>query len=301
MVALDTRASGTEPRTLVSRATTSSSTAGNSADQAATADAARPGEPQLAATSSATSARHRSSVIRPVIAGSSRATGRRRGERGTDDERRCDRHRVRCRLPLGTSTSSPAYNNLVAELKTHGLTIGPGADVNVQTVGSISAQVAGLKTGRLAAAASTPPSIPVIPNTTVINLGRITPLSQSVGQYLCVADSFAAAHPKTVQAVVTAITQAWNYARRHPAQAEKLISSLDKVNGVTDPAEVHTLFADSSGYWRTPVMARTGFTSAVYTVNLAQQQGLTLSYNDFADPKYVNAAVRQLHLQVPAG
>jgi ABC-type nitrate/sulfonate/bicarbonate transport system substrate-binding protein len=200
-----------------------------------------------------------------------------------------------------TSTSSPAYNNLVAELKTHGLTIGPGADVNLQTVGSISAQVAGLKAGRLAAAASTPPSIPVIPNTTVINLGKITPLSQSVGQYLCVADSFAAAHPKTVQAVVTAITQAWNYARQHPAQAERLISSLDKVNGVTDPAEVHTLFADSSSYWRTPLMERTGFTSAVHTVNLAQQQGLTLSYDDFADPKYVNTAVRQLHLQVPAG
>jgi ABC-type nitrate/sulfonate/bicarbonate transport system substrate-binding protein len=200
-----------------------------------------------------------------------------------------------------TSKSSPAYNNLIAELKTHGLSIGPGADVNVQTVGSISAQVAGLKAGKLAAAASTPPSIPVIPNTTVINLGRITPLSQSVGQYLCVADAYAAAHPKTVQAVVTAITQAWNYAHQHPAQAEKLISSLDKINGVTDPAEVHTLFTDSSGYWRTPVMEQSGFDSAVHTVNLAQSQGLTLTYSDFADPHYVQQAVRQLHVQVPAG
>jgi NitT/TauT family transport system substrate-binding protein len=193
-----------------------------------------------------------------------------------------------------TGTSSTSFTTIVALLQLNGLTYGvnsPGKDVDFITTGTANSQVAGFLAGKFDAIASTPPQT-TKPNTVVISLGLIPPVSQGAGLYLATLDSFAQAHPDTVQAVVNAEVEAWAYARKNPAAAEKLMVSMYAENGVTNPATVQSLFALQSKYWETPVMSQTAYNSAVKVINLGSKTPISLGFSSWCDTSFVDKAIK---------
>ncbi len=197
-----------------------------------------------------------------------------------------------------TGASSTSYTTIVALLKLNNMTYGidsASSDVDFVTTGTATAQVSGFAAGKFDALASTPPQT-TKPNTTTISLGLISPVAQSAGLYLATLDSFAKAHPDTVQAVVNAEVQAWAYAKTNPAGAEKLIVSMQAENQVTDPTTVQQLFDSQSKYWVTPVMTKDAYDSAVKVINLGQSMPVTLSYTDWVDPTFVDKAAKDTKL-----
>jgi NitT/TauT family transport system substrate-binding protein len=197
-----------------------------------------------------------------------------------------------------TGTSSTSYTTIVALLKLNGMTYGvnsPSSDVDFITTGTASSQVSGFLAGKFDAIASTPPQT-TKPNTVTISLGLIPPVSQGAGLYLSTLTSFAQAHPDTVQAVVNAEVEAWAYAKRNPAAAQKLITSMYAQNGVTSPATVKTLFALQSKYWETPAMSPAAYDSAIKVINLGSATPVKLSYSSWADASFVNKAIANTSL-----
>lgn len=205
-----------------------------------------------------------------------------------------------------TGTSSTSYTTIAALLQLNGLTYGvnsPGSDVDFVTTGTANSQVAGFLAGKFDAIASTPPQT-TKPDTVVISLGLIPPVSQGAGLYLATLNSFAQAHPDTVQAVVNAEVEAWAYAKKNPAAAEKLMVSMYAENGVTNPATVQSLFAVQSKYWETPLMSQAAYNNAVKVINLGSKTPITLGFGSWADTTFVDKAITNpsltLGLSVPA-
>lgn len=195
-----------------------------------------------------------------------------------------------------TSTTSPAWNAVVAIAKTHGLTAGvnaAGDDIDIVTTGTTTAMNASYLADKVQAMASNPPTT-TKPDSTNINLGLITPLSDATGIYLDVLQSFAQKNAQTTQKVVNAMVQAWAYAKKYPQKAEQLTVSMQKQNDITDTSEDQSLYQDAASHWETPLLTMSGFSNAVKIVNLAQPQKLTLTYEQWADPSFVNQAVKDL-------
>jgi ABC-type nitrate/sulfonate/bicarbonate transport system substrate-binding protein len=193
-----------------------------------------------------------------------------------------------------TGTSSTSYTTIAALLQLNGLTYGvnaPGKDVDFVTTGTANTQVAGFLAGKFDAIASTPPQT-TKPDTVVISLGLIPPVAQGAGLYLATLDSFAQAHPDTVQAVVNAEVEAWAYAKKNPAAAEKLMVSMYAENGVTDPAAAASLFAVQSKYWETPVMSQAAYNSAVKVINLGSKTPISLGFSSWCDDAFVDKAIK---------
>jgi ABC-type nitrate/sulfonate/bicarbonate transport system substrate-binding protein len=200
-----------------------------------------------------------------------------------------------------TSTTSPAYNSIVAIAKKYGLTYGlnsSGADIDLVTTGTATAQSSGFNAAKFDAIGSSPPQS-LRPDTTVINLGLIPPVSAAAGLYLVGLTSFMKAHPDTTQALINAEVEAWEYAHQHPQQAEKLLVSMEAENDQTDPATVQTLYNDLARYWKTPYPQQSAFNGAKQLVNQSQPKPLTVTYSQWADPSYVAKAAKDLTLTVP--
>jgi ABC-type nitrate/sulfonate/bicarbonate transport system substrate-binding protein len=200
-----------------------------------------------------------------------------------------------------TTTSSPAYNSIVAIAKKNGLTYGVNDskdDIDLVTTGTATAQSSGFNANKFDAIGSSPPQS-LRPDTTVINLGAIAPVSQAAGLYLVGLNSFMKVHPDTTQALVNGMVQAWEYAHQHPAQAEKLIVSMEAENDQTNPATVKTLYADLSRYWKSPYPSEAAFNAAKQLVNTSQPTPLTLTYAKWADPSYVQTAAKNGKFTIP--
>jgi hypothetical protein len=193
-----------------------------------------------------------------------------------------------------TSTTSPAWNAIAALAKTHGMTVGvnqAGADIDVITTGTTTAMNAGYLANKYDAMASNPPTTSK-PDSNIINMGLIQPLASSSGLYLDVLQSFAKKNPATTQKVVNAMVKAWAYAKQNPAKAEQMTTSMQKANEITDPAKIHTLFTDAARGWKTPVLVPEAFDNALKIVNLAQPKPISLTYEKWADPTFVNKAIK---------
>ncbi len=202
-------------------------------------------------------------------------------------------------IKLGvTSTTSPAWNAIVSNAKAQGLTVGvnkPDDDIDIITTGTTTAMNAGYLADKTDAMASNPPTTSK-PDSNIINMGLIDPLASSTGLYMDVSQSYAKQNPQTTQKVVNALVKAWAYAKANPAKAEQLTTSLQKANEITDPAEVKTLYQDASSHWKTPLLLRSAFDKAVQVVNVAQPKKISLTYEQWADPTFVNKAVQDKSL-----
>lgn len=206
-----------------------------------------------------------------------------------------------------TSTTSPAWNAIAAIARTHGVTVGvnaAGDDIDVITTGTTTSMNASYLADKVDAMASNPPTT-TKPNSTNINLGLISPLADSTGLYLDVSQSYEQKNPQTVQKVINAMVEAWAYAKANPQKAEQLTVSMQKENEITDPAEIKSLYQDAAVHWTTPLLLPSAFSNAVKVINLAQPQRINLTYQQWANPTFVNKAVKDTSLlygqTVPSG
>jgi NitT/TauT family transport system substrate-binding protein len=191
-----------------------------------------------------------------------------------------------------TNTTGDGYNYLTAALRSRGITIGPGKDVNIISTGGAPQLVAAYETGKLDAFSITPPYT-ARADSVQVPLSTVTPDSQSGFFYVLTTDSMIAQHPDTVQAFVNAMVKSWQFATANPAQAEAAAAPLYlKYNGTYTPAQIQTVFTELSKDWSSVVVSPSEFAGTVRVVTLAQPtQKLTVTYADTVDNTFVNKAL----------
>jgi ABC-type nitrate/sulfonate/bicarbonate transport system substrate-binding protein len=191
-----------------------------------------------------------------------------------------------------TNTTGDGYNYLAAALRSRGLTIGPGKDVNIISTGGAPQLVAAYQTGKLDAFSITPPYT-ARPDSVQIPLSLVTPDSGSAFFYVLTTDSMISQHPDTVQAFINAMVKSWQFATTNPAQAEAAAAPLYvKYNGTYTPAQIKTVFQQLSKDWSSVVLSSSEFASTLKVVGLAQPtQKLTVTYADMVDNTFVEKAL----------
>lgn len=199
-----------------------------------------------------------------------------------------------------TSMTSISTVDLLAACKTQGLSCQPNAtsaDLDIVTTGTPTAQIAGLNSGKFDAIVAGPPTTRQ-PNTTLITLGKVDPVSQAVNDYVLVTPRFLQAHKDTVQAAVNALGKAWQLAKQDPAKAEQMAAAMYTAAGIKDPKQAHELFTTSAQYWTNPIPTQQAYDDTVHVINLSQSSPITLPFGQFADPSFAKKMVAQLGLKV---
>jgi ABC-type nitrate/sulfonate/bicarbonate transport system substrate-binding protein len=206
-------------------------------------------------------------------------------------------------LTIGVvSTSAGSYLDLLAVLKTQGVTAGTGSntDLKIESVGSLSDEAAGLAAGHLDGIVNIYPNTE-LPNTVHIMYGSTSPVSLEPPLTITTSEGLITSHPDTVQAFVTAVAEGWQYTKEHPTQAEAISAAQFPQFGITDPAKITTLF-DLDQQHRSPTPAITAAEySAIEQVLQAAGTPTTVAYSGFADSSFINKAITQLKLNVPLG
>jgi ABC-type nitrate/sulfonate/bicarbonate transport system substrate-binding protein len=204
-------------------------------------------------------------------------------------------------LTIGVSnTASDGFNWFVTVARLHGLTVGINTtgtanDVNISSVGSVTALTSGIISGKLDGIINMPP-VTVVANTIDIQLSKIPPASTSAGTYVFTTTTILQQHSDTVQAVVNAFAQATVFAKTHPAKAERDFSKVLATLGITSPEEDQYLFQGVSATWKNPFPTKLAYANAVALLNGAQPTPVTVPYSVFVVTKYVTAATKNLHL-----
>jgi NitT/TauT family transport system substrate-binding protein len=191
-----------------------------------------------------------------------------------------------------TNTTGDGYNYLAAALRSRGLTIGPGEDVNIISTGGAPQLVAAYETGKIDAFSITPPYT-ARPDSVQIPLSLVTPDSGSAFFYVLTTDAMISQHPDTVQAFINAMVKSWQFATTSPAQAEAAAAPLyAKYNGTYTPAQIQTVFQQLSKDWSSVELSTSEFASTLNIVKLAQpSQKLTVTYADTVDNTFVEKAL----------
>jgi ABC-type nitrate/sulfonate/bicarbonate transport system substrate-binding protein len=101
-----------------------------------------------------------------------------------------------------------------------------------------------------------------------------------------------------VQALVTAMAQATQYAHTNSADAAKIVSGQLGQIGITDQSEQHTLFQDYLAT-ATTYPSQTAFNATANFLRSAEP--VSIQYADFIDPAFATKAYEQLNLSIPAG
>jgi ABC-type nitrate/sulfonate/bicarbonate transport system substrate-binding protein len=198
-----------------------------------------------------------------------------------------------------TTLSSISAVDLLAACKAHGLTCAANsssADIDLVTAGEPTTQEAGLQAHKFDAIAAGPPTTR-LPNTVQIELGEISPVQQSVNDYLLVTPNYLSAHKDIVTKVVTAVGKAWKLYQSDPTMAEKDAAQMYKDADVTDPAEAHELFTGWAKYWVNPVPTSQAYSDTVSVMNLTGSKPVSLPYAQFADTSFATAAVSSLGIK----
>jgi NitT/TauT family transport system substrate-binding protein len=199
-----------------------------------------------------------------------------------------------------TSMTSISTVDLLAACKTQGLSCrsnSDSADLDIVTTGTPTAQIAGLNSGKFDSIVAGPPTTRQ-PDTTLITLGKVDPVSQAVNDYVLVLPRFLHAHPDTVQAAVNALGKAWQLAKQDPAKAEQMAAGMYAAAGIKDPKQPHELFTTSAQYWTNPIPTQQAYDDTVHVINLSQSSPITLPFGQFADPSFAKKMVAQLGLKV---
>ncbi len=203
-----------------------------------------------------------------------------------------------------TSFTSGTYNNLVTLCAVNGLVCqqnNSSADINIVAAGTAANQVAGFGNGTYQAIAAGVP-VAAQPNSLSINMGNLAPTNNGAFFEILTTPSMISQHPDTVQAFVTAEVQAWNWAQKNPVKAEHALANMEaSINNIDNTDEDQYLFGDFMNFWKTPLLTVSSFNDAVKIANTGQPTTpVTLTYNQWNDPRFVNNAVKLLKLSPPS-
>jgi NitT/TauT family transport system substrate-binding protein len=191
-----------------------------------------------------------------------------------------------------SNTASQSYYDVLTLAKLNHLTVGPNGDINVTTLGTPTALVAALNTGKVDGIVNAPPTT-AQPNSIQIPLYLIPPVPISCGLPLATTTSMISAHPDVVQAVVTGMTQAIYFAKSNPAQAKADAKKIIEGAGIKDSAFEAAYPSESTSY-KNPVITTAGYNAEVELMNDATSPPLKLTYSQFVVPTFFNAAVKKL-------
>ena len=191
-----------------------------------------------------------------------------------------------------SNTASQSYYDVITLAKLNHMTVGPNGDINVVTLGTPTALVAALGTGRVDGIVNAPPTT-VQPNSIQIPLYLIPPVPVSCGLPLATTTSMISSHPDVVQAVVTAMTQAMYFVKSNPAQAKADAKKVIEGAGIKD-ASFEAAYPSEATSFSNPVITQNGYNAEVELMNDAASPPLNLSYSQFVVPTFFNAAVKQL-------
>jgi ABC-type nitrate/sulfonate/bicarbonate transport system substrate-binding protein len=198
-------------------------------------------------------------------------------------------------LTIGvTNLASDNYSLLVALCTLNHISIGPNGDINIVTVGSSSALVAAWKAGRIDGYAITPPYT-LQSGLATMKMNLIAPVSSFPWVYLLTSSQMIKQHPDTVQAVVTGLVQAFNWATTHRTAAQLITARHYASFGYTQPSIQKYLFNATANDWKTPIMSKNDFAIQKEVAALAGHPVTNVDYSGFLYPKFVDAAVNLLH------
>jgi ABC-type nitrate/sulfonate/bicarbonate transport system substrate-binding protein len=205
-------------------------------------------------------------------------------------------------ITIGISnTSGPSYNEAMSVFKSAGITVGPGGDVTMKTLGNTSTFVPALAAGKIDAFIL-PPPISDVQGAAVINIGNLSPVHQATGLYMMALTKTIKQDPSTIQKTVNALVQAWNFAKTNPAKAEPMLAAIYSANGIGSPtdAEAHVIYDDDSKYWVTPDMTQTAFSTALKVLEIGQGKSVGVTYQQMIDDTFVTAAAGVVKIAVPS-
>jgi ABC-type nitrate/sulfonate/bicarbonate transport system substrate-binding protein len=215
-------------------------------------------------------------------------------------------------ISLGISNlSAGAYNYAAAVFHAEGVTYSPASaiaspssntDVSFDALGTTNTFVPAMAGGKIDGFIL-PPPVSNVKGATIINLGNVEPVHSAAGLYLAALDKTITGEPATVQRVVDAMVRAWQFAKANPAKAEPMLDSVYTANGITSPsaALAHVIYNDDSKYWVTPAMPQAAFTSQLGILAVGQGKPVNIAFSQFADPMFVNSAIKSLKVTVPQG
>lgn len=178
-------------------------------------------------------------------------------------------------------------------LKKQGVNV--GSDVKIKTYDQTPLQVAAVKSGKADGISSFPPYT-IIPDTVSINLSSVPPITQAAGYYMSTSAAMLKGHRDTVQAMVTAIAQATQFAKNNPAEAQSIVVAKLKSIGITDADEGVTLF----NYYKQAANtfpSQSAFTATAGLLGNVQQ--VTVPYSTFVDASLARTAYQKLGITVP--
>jgi ABC-type nitrate/sulfonate/bicarbonate transport system substrate-binding protein len=191
-----------------------------------------------------------------------------------------------------SNTASQSYYDVMTLAKLNNMTVGPNGDINVVTLGTPTALVAAINTGKVDGIVNAPPTT-VQPNSIQIPLYLIPPVPLSCGLPLATTTSMISSHPDVVQAVVTGLTQAMYFVKSNPAQAKADAKTVITGAGVK-AASFEAAYPSESTSFSNPVITQAGYSAEVELMNDAVSPPLKLTYAQFVVPTFFNAAVKQL-------
>jgi hypothetical protein len=180
-----------------------------------------------------------------------------------------------------------------------GLTYGvdePNADVDIKIDGSQANTTADYNSGKAQAIANNLPSS-LLPDATQIHLYNLAPGSAAAGIYFSTLTTMIQQHPDTVQAAVTALTQASEYAITHEAKATSVASTYLAQYGYPDPSEDRVIFLQ--GYDQFAALSlptKQAFQDEITEVEFGQGQIVTETWSAFCVDRFAITALKQLHL-----
>jgi ABC-type nitrate/sulfonate/bicarbonate transport system substrate-binding protein len=197
------------------------------------------------------------------------------------------------------NSTTNAYDWLVVFGHKYGLSVGinaPNDDINIFVAGGAANATAAIEAGKVDAIGEDPPF--PLPNMVIMPLWKLPPANISAGNYVDTTISMIHQHPDTVQAVVTALTEAAEFVKTHPNQAFDAIQGAYSAYLLT-PSEQLTLFKDYSSVAWLMYPTRNAYNAEALIVNESQAQygaQITIPYTSFVVPRFAAAALKQLHL-----
>lgn len=188
-----------------------------------------------------------------------------------------------------SNTASQSYYDVISLAKLNHLTVGPNGDFNVVTLGSPTALVAALNSGKVDGIVNAPPTT-AQPNSIQIPLYLIPPVPTSCGLPLVTTTSMISGHSDVVQAVVDGLTEAIYFAKSNPAKAKADAQKVITGAGIKEAAFEKAYPSESTSY-KTPVLSEAAYNAEVELMNDAVSPPLNLTYEQFVLTKYFTAAV----------
>jgi ABC-type nitrate/sulfonate/bicarbonate transport system substrate-binding protein len=213
-------------------------------------------------------------------------------------------------LTLGISnTSSNSYSYGAAIFKGAGISYSPAtaqaqasssASVSFDSLGTTSTFVPAMAAGKIDGFIL-PPPVSNVKGSVIVNLGNLEPVHSSAGLYLTALTKTIKGEPATVQKVVNAMVQAWNFAKENPAKAEPMLQPVYTANGISAVTDslAHLIFNDDAKYWVTPMMPASAYQGTVGIIETAQATPVKLTFGQFVDNTFVNQAVKTTKVKLP--